>query len=539
MATHSIVDYTNKIKSFFSSKQELNESYVIAGKMGAKNLNSTPYYMDSRTINGLTFTVNENDGSVIVNGTSTTSDTQFIMHSRSNELNKLVLSDGEYYLSGCPENGSENTFSLLASYTKDGQGVDLGIDVGEGCEFTVEGDNGSAQMALIIRIAPEGYVADNLIFYPMICDAKDTDKSWRPYAKTNKELTDIVKTMGYVTPEMFGAKGDGVTDDSGAFVSAIEQAMTLGKKVYLANNYYLGSKVTIESNSSLIIEGQNVFNHGYSADTEKSVIIAPNGFEIYSCVSIRNVKFKNYGVQVKGVRSEIKDCIFYYCPDGISLTYDGTTWHGEVIIDNNFFDHCTRGVNFIMNSSNRTYSDCMVRNNIFVYGNIGINGTAHATIISNNHIYSNRSIDLYGDNNLITHNYFDNNGTLLNIGGSAGTVTSVHNNFFFKSTINKDAENKALPVCTFYGQAQFTFNDNFINFTPNPSDPDLYFIKITRDFPTEIQYADNICNFNFIDLGNGHLISSKDSSNLNTNNFKSAVAASSDFSDFQTRIAAL
>lgn len=69
-----------------------------------KNLLPTPYVSRSQTLNGLTFTVNDNTGSVKVVGTAT-ADTYF-------ELQTVTLSAGMYTLSGCPSGGSIDTFYL-------------------------------------------------------------------------------------------------------------------------------------------------------------------------------------------------------------------------------------------------------------------------------------------------------------------------------------------------------------------------------------------------------------------------------------------
>lgn len=49
----------------------------------------------------------------------------------------------------------------------------------------------------------------------------------------------VTGTLGYVTPEMFGAKGDGVTDDSAAIIAAINT----GLDVYGTKTYGIGSAI--------------------------------------------------------------------------------------------------------------------------------------------------------------------------------------------------------------------------------------------------------------------------------------------------------
>lgn len=65
---------------------------------------------------------------------------------------------------------------------------------------------------------------------------------------TYKKL--VVGTLGYVTPEMFGAVGDGVTDDS----ISIKNAIKFGKKVIFDNHktYYIGSEITVSETDCVI-----------------------------------------------------------------------------------------------------------------------------------------------------------------------------------------------------------------------------------------------------------------------------------------------
>lgn len=80
----------------------------------------------------------------------------------------------------------------------------------------------------------------------------------------------IVGTLGYVTPEMFGAKGDGVTDDT----EAIQNAVNSGSVVYIPEGVYRIRK-GIRVNKSTIIIG----------DGDKTIILVdsvhPENFAFY------------------------------------------------------------------------------------------------------------------------------------------------------------------------------------------------------------------------------------------------------------------
>lgn len=75
----------------------------------------------------------------------------------------------------------------------------------------------------------------------------------------NGELDEIFNLfVPYVTPEQFGAKGDGVTDDSDAFKKAIES-----KKYVIARSkkYKIASTVVIPSNTILSVYGEIISNN--------------------------------------------------------------------------------------------------------------------------------------------------------------------------------------------------------------------------------------------------------------------------------------
>lgn len=124
-----------------------------------KNLIPFPYIETKKTINGVTFTVND-DRSITVNGTAT-ADTWFIF-SRANPKK------GTYFLSGCPSGGSNTTYYL------DLKGYDF--DTGKGRKFSI-----SKSWSNDYRIGiMAGYTANNLVFKPML-EYGDTATEYEHY----------------------------------------------------------------------------------------------------------------------------------------------------------------------------------------------------------------------------------------------------------------------------------------------------------------------------------------------------------------------
>lgn len=65
-----------------------------------------------------------------------------------------------------------------------------------------------------------------------------------------------IGTLGYVTPQMYGAVGDGVADDT----KAIQQAIDSGRKVFIPKGTYAISSPLAIYSSNFVIEGESINN---------------------------------------------------------------------------------------------------------------------------------------------------------------------------------------------------------------------------------------------------------------------------------------
>mgnify|MGYP002521031345 CR=1 FL=1 len=137
---------------------------AVTVRRNGKNLIPYLYANGTKTINGITFTVNE-DRSITVNGTATATATFPI--SEDDALSDLI--GQTVTLSGCPAGGSESTYRLRYQQT--------GIlsDVGNGATFTVKVKN-----YLAIQVFA-GTVCNNVVFKPQI-EAGDTATAYEPYS---------------------------------------------------------------------------------------------------------------------------------------------------------------------------------------------------------------------------------------------------------------------------------------------------------------------------------------------------------------------
>ena len=111
-----------------SSKKAEGNPVVIDGLQGGvpfnrvtvsgKNLMPFPYYDGmSKTVNGITYIVNS-DGSVTANGTATADSAFYFARNY-----KFKGTNTDLFLSGCPTNGSGNTYDLVIA------GLDIGNNV--------------------------------------------------------------------------------------------------------------------------------------------------------------------------------------------------------------------------------------------------------------------------------------------------------------------------------------------------------------------------------------------------------------------------
>lgn len=166
-----------------SIQNQLNAQYNV---LGVKNLIPYPYTEGSKTVSGVTFTVNS-DGSITANGTATAGINYPVIPHPSealtfNETTQLILS-------GCPSGGSSSTYRLNTRIgnKSDDSYVRNDNDMGSGVSFFVTPNQNLAVNIEIIN----GTTVNNVVFKPMLRLASIKDDTYIPYAKTNKELTDI------------------------------------------------------------------------------------------------------------------------------------------------------------------------------------------------------------------------------------------------------------------------------------------------------------------------------------------------------------
>jgi hypothetical protein len=147
---------------------------------GAKNL--LKISGTSKTVNGITFTVNS-DGSISVSGTAS-SDTDAVFNLTEN----LNLQSGSYVFSpGFPNGSSGSTFFC-----------DI-FDSGYSNRSIAYQERSIPDTTKIIRlIVARGYTANNITLFPMVCTAanRQISAAFVPYRPSYQELCDRVLNGG-------------------------------------------------------------------------------------------------------------------------------------------------------------------------------------------------------------------------------------------------------------------------------------------------------------------------------------------------------
>lgn len=167
------------------------------GILGAKNLLPYPYAQTTREVAGIT-TTDLGDGSLDFDGTSTSQGVKFTLV--DNDVSKaLPLLKRKYLFTWGNTTAPRIDFTAIKqdNTTETIQGTDGYI--------LLDNTNGTYKGAYFIRFRTGTNVTiDHKKIYPMMRYAEDTDKTWQPYAMTNKELTDVVNKVIKNVPDTAG-----------------------------------------------------------------------------------------------------------------------------------------------------------------------------------------------------------------------------------------------------------------------------------------------------------------------------------------------
>lgn len=181
-----------------SVEDAISDVYGVMGENGAKNKlpvlfsavksanNAGTWNNNVYTQDGVSATCEVDANGYVLsvtldsNGSPTTGNLYF-------NLGNTLSETGNFILSGSPENKPNNTHIFVrvrdALNTKWTYYSDT---TGKGKPFSIA----SGEFANCVIQSLSGTICNNLVFYPMIRDARDTDSTYVPYTMTNRELTE-------------------------------------------------------------------------------------------------------------------------------------------------------------------------------------------------------------------------------------------------------------------------------------------------------------------------------------------------------------
>lgn len=333
-------------------------------------------------------------------------------------------------------------------------------------------------------------------------------------------------TLNFLTPEMFGAVGDGSTDDSNAFTSMISYAETNNISIILLNEkeYYLGSGININTNLSIygnnstllntplnIANGDIVLDGITFKNMRGNAIICIGGN-----LSVNNCYFEEIGIRPT-IDVTYQGCGIYVNNDNIKLSvlnskFNHTYGHGSIMlvssgyinIENNIFINPNYRA-IILYDRTKLVSGNILNNHIEGCGKynqtgsgVGCNGiyslSGYNVKCNNNFILNVAENGIEGNYLSVCDNYIDGTGVLPNSNPTPSTegiyiyssnnITIVSNNYI---------TNNPSPSINIYTSASYSniiFKDNILN----PNNENVHSISINSESNLEnIHIINNMC----------------------------------------------
>ena len=235
-----------------------------------------------------------------------------------------------------------------------------------------------------------------------------------PVAKGNGSWDWV--TLGYITPETFGAYGDGEHDDSDAINTALQNANGKAVRLIPGKTYLVSNKIVVPSNSTIVGYGAKIIkNHYYTFSLGDTSADTSNNFKnisFYGITGEANSGIRGLWMWLLGVDNLIiKDCSF---KNNTPIDANNTScWcitvsGSNILIDNCKIDQSGAGLYsdgvHVMAAENLTISNCTITNEDDCIGIVPEFTTAQAEYTKFNkptksvHIYGNT---LHSTNNCI------------------------------------------------------------------------------------------------------------------------------------------
>ena len=211
-------------------------------KVYSKNLITFPYSSSSFQSNGITCTVNS-DGSITANGTAATNSFAIISSL------KFLQKGTTYTLSGCPENGSLDSYYLCITNSQ-GKRINDAFDIGEGKTFTFDAESTVFNLLLCIK---QNNTVENLVFRPQI-ELGSTASEYTPYFSDFTSLT--VTESGGDETKTFTPLSDGTVKNLTSIYPETNLSVN-NSEVTLTAEYNRDINKVISELQALILDSKN------------------------------------------------------------------------------------------------------------------------------------------------------------------------------------------------------------------------------------------------------------------------------------------
>ena len=268
---------------------KLKGSTTQSTRSGKNKLPYNYYDGNSKTVNGITFTVNK-DRSITANGTATANATFGMV-----DINSYAITAGSYKLVG--ENSEYTKAAIRGSYKKTDGTTKY---VSSAADFTIE--EGSTNVYFYVVIL-QGETVNNVTFYPMLLNSTETDLTFEaggasPSPDYPSEIENIEGKNKFNKSNMTEATWDnGKTNtvtllEDGRIQSTANYAQWAAKCIDIPNlkantNYVVSGKIVSSTagNAMIIVKGyknntlSNIIYRQYAAGTKFKLSFNSSDYE--------------------------------------------------------------------------------------------------------------------------------------------------------------------------------------------------------------------------------------------------------------------
>ena len=303
----------------------------------------------------------------------------------------------------------------------------------------------------------------------------------------------VIENQTFVTPEQYGATGDGKIDDT----AAVQKALNSGYPVML-KSVYLVTDITIPQKAVVIGFGYGVSTTGDKGQLIAHKITMERESSLYK-VSLSQTNYSSSDILVyasNAPRLKIIDCNFSNF--GIGFAPNPTDyWAGENIVSGCTFQNGDIAIYPMVGDS--YYINCICTSTVRIF-NRNLSGSSFMALC---HDYSKEGT-YYRAGCRAVSNYIDSRisiggediyfvGNMIQEGGESGVIFnigdgSVQNSFICDNAIWSGTDGTS-AIKLLYGTGYFTNNTFMNNFTVDKT-------KLTMDLSNEIYN----CNTNCIPL---------------------------------------